>query len=81
MFLPPPWLCHRETRAGQRKEEGIQKQPVREQAEPFLAVVPLLKGEPAVNRGECEAPVDSYNRPLKPYPCALFLFLYGPLVW
>ena len=48
----PLWLCHRETRAGQRKEGGIQKLPDQEQSEPFLAVVPLLKAEPAVNRGE-----------------------------
>lgn len=46
-----------ETREGERKGEGMQKWPDQEQAEPFLAVVPLLKGEPAVNRGECEAHV------------------------
>lgn len=62
-MFPPLWLCHREMRAGQRKEDGIQKLPDQEQTEPFLLVVPLLKGEPAVNRGEREAPVDSYNRP------------------
>lgn len=77
----PPSGCVTEKREqGRGKEEGIQKQPDQEQAEPFLAVVPLLKGEPAVNRGEHEAPVDSYNRPLKPWPCVLSLFLYGPPV-
>lgn len=77
----PLWLCHRETRAGERKGEGIQKQPDQEQAQLFLAVVPLLKGEPAVNRGECEAPVDSYNRPPKPLPCVPFPFFCEPPVW
>lgn len=52
-------------RAGREKEEGLQKRADQEQAVHLLAVVPLLKGEPAVNRGECEAPVDSYNCPLK----------------
>lgn len=56
----PLWLSHRETRAGgERKEEGTQKWSDREQAEPFLAVVPLLRGEPAVNGGVREALVDS----------------------
>lgn len=69
VMFPPLWLCHRDMRAGQW--ERVQKEPDQEQAEPFLhAVVPLWK-ETGVNRSEREAPVDSYNCPLKP-GCVFF---------
>lgn len=70
----PLWLCHRETRAGQ--SSGNTEPAIQEQAGPSSRVVPLLNAEPAVNRGEREAPVDSYNRPLKP-TCAFPLPVRG----
>lgn len=63
------------------KKQGILKGPDQEQAQPFsLQCPPALKAQPAVSRSECEALVDCYNHPLKPWQCVLFLFLFGPLV-
>lgn len=82
----PLWLCHRETRAGQRggkktpKTGNIERARSRGGTALFLAMPPPLKAQPAVSRGKCEALVDGYNHPLKPWQCVLFLFLFGPLV-
>lgn len=75
----PLWLV---SQRNESREEERSTETARSRAGRALPCsgVPPLKGEPAVNRGEREAPVDSYNRPLKPRPCVLILFLRRPPV-